>query len=162
MALRPYQPPNYPAKGGLACDPWGGLSCQLPRFQGQGASETHPSETSHAAQLPDCDLGSQRKFIKRRSDVHTKNSTGKKLVNDRSRRNSPRNRNLRGRVSVEWTSYEPRIVYSKGNRFPGFIVGLRCVSVSYSRYSKVESKPSKCSRTSRSARTDSFQIWLSA
>ena len=56
VALRPYQPPNYPAKGGLACDPWGGLSCQLPRFQGQGASETHPSETSHAAQLPDCDL----------------------------------------------------------------------------------------------------------
>ena len=40
MALRPYQPPNYPAKGGLACDPWGGVSCQLPRFQGQGASET--------------------------------------------------------------------------------------------------------------------------
>jgi hypothetical protein len=34
------EPPNYPAKGGLACDPWGGLSCQLPRFQGQGASET--------------------------------------------------------------------------------------------------------------------------
>ena len=56
VALRPYQPPNYPAKGGLACGLWGGVSCQLPRFQGQGASETHPSETSHAAQLPDCDL----------------------------------------------------------------------------------------------------------
>ena len=47
VALRPYQPPNYPAKGGLACDPWGGLSCQLPRFQGQGASETQPRDTSH-------------------------------------------------------------------------------------------------------------------
>ena len=64
MALRPYQPPNYPAKGGLACDPWGGLSCQLyPDFRVRGPLRRNPVTQATAAQLPDCDLtGSQSPF----------------------------------------------------------------------------------------------------
>ena len=37
-----------------------------------------------------------------------------------SRRKRPRNRNLRGRMSVEWTSSEPRNFLSKGKQSPRF------------------------------------------
>ena len=59
MALSPNQPLNYRAQGFWPVTFGVDYTVNYPDFRvrgAMGASETHPSDTVQAAQLPDCDL----------------------------------------------------------------------------------------------------------